>query len=199
MITYRATLAVPHETVARVSGWIQAHRRAYDVRPWQRAATCWTQAVLVLRWYTDSTDLAQPARDAHISLATGYRYLDEAIDIIAERGPDLHLVLAAARERGETFMCLDGTMIETTACHARTDTAGALTCGTPANTTVTEATSTSSPTPADTRSGHPRSNPAAPTTSPPPAPTPCPPSTPPPRPACRPCPTRDTPAPESAS
>ena len=118
MITYRATLPVPHETVARVSGWIQAHRRAHDLRPRQRAATCWTQAILVLRWYTDGTDLAQLARDAGVSVATGYRYLHEAIDVIADRGPDLHDVLTAMRERGEAFVCLDGTLIETAACHA---------------------------------------------------------------------------------
>ncbi len=55
MITYGATLDVPLSTVARVSGWLQAHRRAHDVRPWQRAATCWVQAVLVLRWFKDDT------------------------------------------------------------------------------------------------------------------------------------------------
>ncbi len=49
MITYRANLDVPRSTVTRVWGWLQAHRRAHDVRPWQRAATRWVQAVLVLR------------------------------------------------------------------------------------------------------------------------------------------------------
>jgi hypothetical protein len=45
-----------------VSRWIQAHRRRVDVRPWQRAATCWTQAVLVLRWLIDDTDVHLLAR-----------------------------------------------------------------------------------------------------------------------------------------
>lgn len=122
MITYRATLPVPHETVARVSGWIGAHRRRHDIRPWQRAATCWAQAVLVLRWFTDGTALAQLARDARIGIATAYRYLHEAINIIAEHGPDLHQVLAEAKERTEPFVCLDGTLIETTACHTPSET-----------------------------------------------------------------------------
>lgn len=118
VITYRATLPVPQETIARVSGWLQAHRRDHDVRPWQRAATCWTQAILVLRWFTDNTDLAQLARDANISVASGYRYLHEAINVIAERGPDLAQVLQLMRERDEPFLCLDGTLIDIAACHA---------------------------------------------------------------------------------
>jgi hypothetical protein len=60
-------LDVPSETVARVSRWIQAHRRRVGVRSWQRAATCWTQAVLVLRWLIDGTDVHLLARDAKVS------------------------------------------------------------------------------------------------------------------------------------
>lgn len=114
MLTYRATLDVPTEPAARVSRWIQAHRRRADARPWQRAATCWTQAVLVLRWLKDGTDVDLLARDAKISQATGYRYLHEAIDVIAAQLPDLPEVLAAGRQAGWAFVCLDGTLIEST-------------------------------------------------------------------------------------
>ena len=84
----------PLSTVARVSGWLQAHRRAHDVRPWQRAATCWVQAVLVLRWFKDDTKVHLLARDARVSQATAYRYLHEAVDVIADRAPELSDVLA---------------------------------------------------------------------------------------------------------
>lgn len=73
MLSYRATLEVSHATMARVSAWLQAHRRRTDTRPWQRAATCWTQAVLALRWLKDGTDVRLLARDAWISVATAYR------------------------------------------------------------------------------------------------------------------------------
>lgn len=119
MFSYRATLDVPLETVARVSRWLQAHRRRVDLRPWQRAATCWTQAVLVLRWFKDGTDIAMLARDAKVSLATAYRYLHEAIDVIASRGPTLSEVLTSGHRSGWAFVCLDGTLIETTRCSAR--------------------------------------------------------------------------------
>lgn len=79
MITYRATLDVPEQTVYRVSLWLAAHRQDHDARPWQRAATPFVQAVLVLRWFTDATDIAVLARDARVSIATAYRYLHEEI------------------------------------------------------------------------------------------------------------------------
>ncbi len=121
MLSYRATLDVPVETVARVSRWIQAHRHCVDSRPWQRAATCWTQAVLVLRWLIDKPDVHLLARDAGISQATGYRYLHEAIDVIAGQAPDLPEVLAVAHHQGWAFVCLDGTLIETSRSRARSD------------------------------------------------------------------------------
>lgn len=118
MLSYRATLDLPIETVARVSRWIQAHRRRVDRRPWQRAATCWVQAVLVLRWLIEDTDVYLLARDARVSQATAYRYLHEAIDVIAEQAPELPEVLAG-READWEYVCLDGTLIETTRSSAR--------------------------------------------------------------------------------
>ena len=78
MITYRATLDVPAETLRVVASWLLAHRKAHDTRPWQRAATPYVQAIMVLRWFKDATDVPILARDAAISIATGYRYLHEA-------------------------------------------------------------------------------------------------------------------------
>jgi len=113
VITYRATLNVPFTTCATVSRWLAAHRRAVDTRPWQRAATCWVQAVLVLRWFKDGTALWLLARDARISQATAYRYLHEALDVIAAHVPDLNEVLAEGREQGWSHVCLDGTLVPT--------------------------------------------------------------------------------------
>jgi hypothetical protein len=122
VLLYRATLPVPIETVARVSRWLQAHRKRVDSRPWQRAATCRTQAVLVLRWLVDGTDVHLLARNAKVSQATGYRYLHEAIEVIAAHAPDLLDVLAAGREAGWAFVCLDGTLITPTRSSARSAT-----------------------------------------------------------------------------
>ncbi len=78
MITYRATLDVPAGTLRAVTAWLRAHRKAHDTRPWQRAATVYVQAVMVLRWFKDATDIRLLARDGGVSVATGYRYLHEA-------------------------------------------------------------------------------------------------------------------------
>ncbi len=54
VIAYRATLDVSSSTAVYVARLLHAHRARVDRRPWQRAATCWTQAVLVLRWFKDA-------------------------------------------------------------------------------------------------------------------------------------------------
>ncbi|MFI7068517.1 transposase family protein [Kribbella sp. NPDC050124] len=118
MITYRATLDVPAETARQVARWLSTYRKVHDMRPWQRAATPFVQAVMVLRWFKEATDVRVLARDAGVSIATGYRYLHEAIDVIAAHAPDLHNVLAHALAEGWEFVCLDGTLIASTRCGA---------------------------------------------------------------------------------
>lgn len=113
MISYRATLDVPSQTLVFVSRQLAAHRKIHDRRPWQRAATPYAQAVLVLRWFKDRADIDALARDTRVSIATAYRYLHEAIDVIAAHAPDLPDVLAHGVERGWEFVCLDGTLIPT--------------------------------------------------------------------------------------
>lgn len=121
MITYRASLDVPEETAYQVAHWLAAHRKAHDLRPWQRAATPFVQAVMALRWFKESTDLRILARDAQVSIATGYRYLHEAIDVIAAHAPELPDVLTEGLREGWAFVCLDGTLIPSTHCSAPSD------------------------------------------------------------------------------
>jgi hypothetical protein len=54
------------------------------------------------------------ARDAGVSIATAYRYVHEAIDVIAAQAPELPEVLAEALRQGWAFVCLDGTLIPCT-------------------------------------------------------------------------------------
>jgi hypothetical protein len=122
VITYRATLDVPAETVRQVSRWLSAHRKVHDRAPWQRAATPFVQAVMALRWFKDATDVRILARDAGVSIATGYRYLHEAIDVIASHAPDLADVLAGGWQQGWAFVCLDGTLIASTRSSAPSET-----------------------------------------------------------------------------
>ena len=113
MLFYRAILPIPTEVVARVSAWLHHHRRRHDVRRYQRAATCWTQAVLFLRWLIDATPVHRLAADHGLSQATAYRYLHEAITVVADRQPDLGDVIAGQLHADAPFVCLDGTLIRT--------------------------------------------------------------------------------------
>jgi hypothetical protein len=65
VISYRASLDVPRDTALRLAGWLAEHRRALGTRRGRRALGCFAQAVLVLRWFRDRTDVAalapQPA------------------------------------------------------------------------------------------------------------------------------------------
>ena len=76
---------------------------------WAATATrCW-----VLRWFLDGTRVAQLAVDNQLSSSTAYRYLHEAIDVLASAAPSLHGALLAARTAGHTHVHLDGTLIRT--------------------------------------------------------------------------------------
>ena len=92
-----------------------------DRRPWQRAASCHDQALLVLRCLKDATLIDAAARDIAVSRATGYRYFHEAIDVIAEHAPDLADVLERAEVEGWSHIELDGTLIPTTRVSIRTE------------------------------------------------------------------------------
>jgi hypothetical protein len=170
VITYRATLDVPAPTVMLVSRWLAGHRRVHDHRPWQRAATPYVQAILVLPWFKDATDLRLLARDARIGIATAYRYLHEAIDVIAAHAPELPDVLAGGLAQGWAFVGLDGTLIPATRSSALSD------CGHDlwySGKHKRHGGNIQVVTGPGTPSGSARSNQAPPTTSPPPAPTPC--------------------------
>jgi DDE superfamily endonuclease len=128
-VTYTAVLPVAEETVQLVSALLAAERRRRRTRPKRRALGCYRQAVLVLRWFLDGARLAQLAADNDIGSSTAYRYLHEAIDVLADRAPGLRGALLAARAAGHSHVTVDGTLIRTDRCHvpgptARTDRSG---------------------------------------------------------------------------
>jgi hypothetical protein len=121
VITYRATLDVPQETAWKLSGWLAAHRRRLGTRTGRRAASCYRQAVMVLRWFRDDTRMRMLAIDAGLGLSSAYRYLHEGIDVLAAQAPDLHEVLDRARTQGWSHLNLDGTLIEIDRIAAKTE------------------------------------------------------------------------------
>lgn len=63
--------------------------------------------MLGLRWFRQGADITALARDNGISRATGYRYVDEDIAVLAEQAPDLHEVLQQTTDSGAGHMILD--------------------------------------------------------------------------------------------
>lgn len=113
MIAYSATLDVPEETATLLVDLLVADRRRRGTGVGARAASCFDQAVLVLRWFREDTPMPILARDAGVSIATGYRYLHEGIDALAAQAPDVHEVLERGKAAGWTHVVLDGTLIRT--------------------------------------------------------------------------------------
>ena len=113
MFTYSAICDVPEETLLQVTTLLHAHRRAIGTRRGARAGTARTQAKLVLRWFRDNAKMRILAAEAGLPISTGYRYLHEGIDVIADQAPDLHQVLDQATREQWSHLSVDGTLIET--------------------------------------------------------------------------------------
>lgn len=112
-VSYTAVLTVREHTVLFVSGLLHAERQRRGTRTGTRKLCCFSQAVLILRWFLDGTRLAQLARDNMISKSTAYDYLHEGIDALAGQAPSLSGALLAAKMAGHTHVIIDGTLIET--------------------------------------------------------------------------------------
>lgn len=113
MITYRAMLDVPRALAQYLSRLLHAERCQRGTRSNSRALTCFRQAVFGLRWFREDRDVPALARDCGISRATGYRYLDEVIEVLAAQAPDLHETLQRAKNEGLTHLVLDGKLFAT--------------------------------------------------------------------------------------
>lgn len=77
--------------------------------------------VLVRRWFKDATDLRVLARDARVSIATAYRYLHEAIEVVAAHAPELGDVLTRGAREDWEYVCLDGALIPSVCSSIRSE------------------------------------------------------------------------------
>jgi DDE superfamily endonuclease len=116
VITYRATLDVPEELLRFLARLLAAERRRRGTPARSRKLTPRGQAVLALRWFRDRTRIQALARDHGVSRATAYRYVDEAVDVLSARAPDLGEALERALAEGLAYVILDGKLFETDAC-----------------------------------------------------------------------------------
>jgi hypothetical protein len=113
VVAYRAMLDVPRELVRYVARLLAAHRRVIGTRRGTRALSCYRQALFVLVWFRERRDVALTGRGFGISQATAYRYLDEAIEVLAAQAPDLTAALERVAADGWSHVVLDGKVVAT--------------------------------------------------------------------------------------
>ncbi|WP_225854858.1 transposase family protein [Micromonospora sp. ALFpr18c] len=85
---------MPRELVQHVARLLRAERRAVGTRPGTRALTCFYQALLVLVWFRKGEDKTTLGAGFGVSRATAYRYVAEAVRVLAAQTPTLHDALA---------------------------------------------------------------------------------------------------------
>ncbi|MFJ3673595.1 transposase family protein [Streptomyces sp. NPDC090106] len=107
LVPYPATLDVPHELVEHVSWLLHGHRRTRNTR-WRKLG-CFDQALLTLVHLRKNETFAQLGAGFGISQATAWRYVDEALEVLAAWAPGLHEALTALGEGDHVIV--DGTVI----------------------------------------------------------------------------------------
>jgi len=116
VLSYRVTLDVPVQLVWFVSRLLADRRREIGTRRGTRALTCFRQAVFVLAWFRDRPDIRRLGQGSGISQATAYRYLTEAVEVLAARAPSLFEALDKAKDQGLPYLILDGAVVASDRC-----------------------------------------------------------------------------------
>ena len=117
MLSYRASLDVSRDLAQAVARFLFAHRVRIGTRRGRRVLGCFAQAVLLLRFMRQRATVADLACDNGVSLKTAYRYLHEALDVLAAQAPELPDVVDDAVRAETEHLLLDGTLIPTDRVH----------------------------------------------------------------------------------
>ncbi|TDC90219.1 transposase family protein [Actinomadura sp. 7K507] len=70
--------------------------------------TCRKQALFTIAWFRDKPNITRHGVAFGLSQSTAYQYLHEAVDVLADRAPDLHQALDKAAADGLPHLDLDG-------------------------------------------------------------------------------------------
>jgi hypothetical protein len=119
LIAYPAMLDVPRELVRYLGRLLYDERRRRGTPKGSRRLTCFYQALFALAWFRSKPNIRLHGIAFGLSQATAYRYLHEAIDVLAAQAPDLHHALKHAT--GDiSHLILDGKIFDTDRCHLKT-------------------------------------------------------------------------------
>jgi hypothetical protein len=120
VIAHPAMLDVSRRLVRFVCSLLRRERTRRGTPKGGRALTCWKQAIFALAWFRDRPNLARHGKAFGISQATAYRYLHEAIDVLAAQAPGLHEALDRAAADGLPHLILDGKVFDSDRCRIKT-------------------------------------------------------------------------------
>ena len=112
-VTYTAVLPTSRATVQHIAALLLRHRVVLGTRQGRRVLGVFAHAVLICRFLLDATKVLNLARDNEIGLSTCYRYVHEALDVLAAQAPGLRPALLAAHTAGHDHVGIDGTLIAT--------------------------------------------------------------------------------------
>jgi len=109
MLFYRAALPLSHQTLTFMSDLIRAHRK--QVGSVWRTLNPGQQALLVLVYLRKGEPFAEVGTGFAVSTATCWRYVNETVELLAQRAPKLRPALRKAKRRGVAYVIVDGTLI----------------------------------------------------------------------------------------
>jgi DDE superfamily endonuclease/Helix-turn-helix of DDE superfamily endonuclease len=109
MLFYPATLPLSRQTLGYAAGIIRRRRQQIG-SPW-RKLNPGRQALLVLAYLRKGETFAELAAGFGISTATTWRYVTETVALLAARSPRLRRALAEAKNAGQAYLVIDGTLI----------------------------------------------------------------------------------------
>jgi hypothetical protein len=109
MLFYRAALPLSRKTLTFAAGIIRRHRASIG--------SCWRklnpgqQALLVLAYLRKGETFAGLAAGFGVGTSTAWRYVNEAVALLAARAPRLGTAIRDAQKAGYAYVVLDGTLI----------------------------------------------------------------------------------------
>jgi hypothetical protein len=109
MLFYRAALPLSYQTLTFVARLVRTHRREIGT-PW-RSLDPAQQALLVLVHLRKGEPFAEVGAGFGVSTTTCWRYVQETVELLAQRAPKLRQALREARRERMAYVVIDGTLI----------------------------------------------------------------------------------------
>jgi DDE superfamily endonuclease len=103
-----------------VSRLLARHRKEIGTRRGTRCLGCYRQALFVLAWYRDKTDIPRLGAGFGLSQATSYRYVAEGTTVVSAEAPGLEEALERAVREGTPYVILDGKIVSSDRYHEKT-------------------------------------------------------------------------------